>query len=202
MSYEILYKRFLVKDGDKLIPHIIHGSNNCYEATNGKRERCVSNLLTDFGYFKDYDKSDLRKYLGEVYKELKKDDSFKGLQKTKQGFIDGFYKKIIDKNELDLDGVYMEEKLIRKFREKRKTKSTYELMNELKDKPFIEFNEKKISEIEDKTILGFNEYKQLIAKGKVKKLHKYGDCKEYGFFKSRAKRRYYLLYQLKYYKLV
>lgn len=200
MSYELLYQRFLLKDGDKLIPYFIHGSNNCYEVS-GKRERSVSNL---FNWFKEIDQTDLRTFLGKIYDLISKEDSgfLKGIPKTKTGFINGFYDRIIEKEDFTENGEWLEDRLIRKFRVKRNIKTDYDLIQELKDKPFIEFNKDKIPEIEDKTILGFNQYKNFMAKGRVRKLYPYSENSDYGFFRSKAKRTYLLLYQLKYYKLV
>ena len=202
MSYELLYQRFLVKDGDKLTPYFIHGSNNCFEVS-GKRERDVSNLFNWFKDYKDMPQNDLNKFLGILFDKISNDDSgfLKGIPKTKQGFISGFYKKTIDKTDLMKNGELMELKLKRMFKTERpKPKSTYEINQELKDQEFIEFKQEDIPKIKDRILLVYDRFKNLLTdKGKIKPLV---SGKEHGFFMNRSRRRYLPLYNIKYYKMV
>jgi len=83
---------------------------------------------------------------------------------------------------------------------RKKEKSTYELNQELKDKPFKEFDKNNITGIINKTLLVYDNYKHLLVeKGKIKPL--YSD-NEYGFFMHRSKRRYLPLHRISYYKIV
>lgn len=43
MSYEIYYKKAFIKVGDKIIPVLQHGSNNCFEVTWNNREIAEKN---------------------------------------------------------------------------------------------------------------------------------------------------------------
>lgn len=207
MSYEILYKRFLVREkgklnpNGKLIPYIIHGSNNCYEATytGRKRERCVTNLFNCYEH-----KSDLKEFLGMIYDKLTDEHSgfLKGISKTKKGFIKGFNKKIINEDELTENGIIMEERLNKKFRKKRKNKSVYDYDNELKNIPFKTFSINICEQIKDKTIIAYSKDKNIIGKGKIKKLPYVNNGDEYGFFKTRYRNRYIKIYSIGYYKII
>lgn len=182
MSYGILYQRFLVKDNNNnLIPYIIQGSNNCFEMS-GKRERNLTNL---FKLFNELDKSDLYTFLKNVYKEISDENSgyIKGISKTEKGFIDGFYKKIVNESDLLTNGEYMEDRLKLLFKSTKKQKSVWDIAkeNENQELKKIDFDS-----LPKNNILFFNKYKQLCGKGKIKKTNN-GD---YGFFKSKS-RRYY-----------
>jgi len=82
---------------------------------------------------------------------------------------------------------------------RKKPKTTYEIIQELKDKPFSEFKEESIPGLLGKTLLVFDGYKNLLSdKGKIRPLNAGG----FGFFKARSKRYYTPLYNIKFYKIV
>lgn len=76
MSYEILYKRFLVKQNDgSLKPYMIVGSNNAFEMS-GKRERTISEL---YKYKPLIQGQSLKNYLILFHKSLS--DKYSGFEK-------------------------------------------------------------------------------------------------------------------------
>ena len=125
MGYEILYHRFLVYDPDKksLKPYIIYGSNNCYYY-QGKRERNILDIEktvnSDSSTFLNPKYYTLYMYLDKFYNIIKPDINsgyFTRVPKTKKGFINGFFKKVIDIDtfkqftNLGYNGNYLDQKL-------------------------------------------------------------------------------------------
>jgi hypothetical protein len=198
MGYEILYKRFLLNNNGMYIPYVIHGSNNCFEPS-GKRERCLTNL---FKSFENVEWSTLDEFLGMVYDKLSADGSgfLKGIPKTKKGFINGFYNKVVDLDRFVDDAIIMEHILKRHYSKKRKRITAHESAEKLKDKPFKEFKRSDCKKLLGKTIIVFSknfDKKHLIGRGKIKET--YAD--EYGFFPTGYGRRYIRIGSIDYYKI-
>ena len=201
MSYELLYGRFIVKkDNGELVPYIIHGSNNVF-SYSGKRERNVSNLFTDFRL--EFDRTNLRKYLSEVYKVLASESSgfLKGVPKTEKGFIEGFYKKIIPESEFDSSssGEYMETILKMKFKTERKRQSYSEIIESVKTKELMPLTESSKRYLSGITIVGYDSYKFPVGIGKIRKLY---SGEDYGFFPKNMRRRYISISRISYFRIV
>ncbi len=79
-----------------------------------------------------------------------------------------------------------------------KPKSTYELHQELIDKPLIEFNNEDVEKIKGRKLLVYGYNKYLFDSGKIKPLHN----GNYGFFKNRTRKYYTPLHNIHYYKVV
>lgn len=58
MSYEIIYGSQFIKVGNKYIPLVLNGSNNCYEINWNGKERRERNWNTLFDFFSDLDYSE------------------------------------------------------------------------------------------------------------------------------------------------
>ena len=200
MSYELLYKRFLVKEHNgTLTPYIITGSNNCFELS-GKRERSVYRFYDNY---KKEPKDSLRDFLGKMYDIMSKENSgySQGVPKTKNGFIEGFFKKIITRDEFIPYGVRMENYLDNKFKSSRTTKSDYDVGQCLIENALIKVNNENVRKYAGKTIIPFNRNNEpIIGKGKFKTVNLART--EYGFFKSHSKKRYTYLDNIDYFKVV
>ncbi len=111
MSYSILYQRFLVDNGDRLIPFIIHGSNNVYlEPRYASGRRCRERILTNlFDAFPDLNKRDLTNFLTDVHAILNKEDCWTRFPDSRRGFINMFYRNVIDGSQLLDNPLLMDE---------------------------------------------------------------------------------------------
>lgn len=198
MSWELLYKRFLVKEPNgSLTPYIITGSNNAFEMS-GKRERSVYDF---YKYYPKKPKESLREFLGRMYDIMAREDSgyLKGVSKTKKGFIEGFYKKTITRDEFIPYGVRMENYLKNKFKSTVKKKSDYEIGQGLTSKPLIPVNNENMEKYLGVTVFPHNRHGEAImGRGKFKRVRD----GEYGFFKSKSKRRYYYPSNMDFFKVV
>ena len=171
MSYEILYKTFLVTEEDGTqTPYIINGSNNCTELNHNFKEIRERNLNNLFKLYKEVDKTDLKQFLEVVYKDITQENTgfLKGVPKTLNGFINGFYNRIVNKEELLNRGLDMEIYLKNKFKTQRaKPKTVYEI-NETLTTEFKEcsrFNEELKHDL-NKVVIVYDKYKRPYNKGK------------------------------------
>ena len=200
MSYEILYQRFLTKDEQgNLTPYIICGSSNCFEHT-GQRERSLQNMFKWKYYTNKFDTSNVKEYLGNVWEEMNKTDSWSKVPRTKNGFVNGFFKKIISTDQLYGSGLGMDIKLKQLFKNPKPRKTYYQYIEEYKNDPLIEIDSNNVNKIENKRILLFNSQGNFVNKGRIK-LTNNGDI---GFFKTGCSRYYQPLHtRLRYkYKLI
>lgn len=200
MSYEILYKRFItVEENEVLTPYIICGSSNCFEYS-GKRERSLQNMLEWKYYTNKYDTEDLVAFLGNVWEDMSKTDYWHKLPKTKKGFVNGFFKNIINKEKLIDNGVDMEIRLNNLNTNKKPRLNAFDVATLKKDEPFIRLTLDNVTQIYNKSILFFNNYKQLIGKGRIKKTNN----NDIGFFKTGVRRYYQPLngHNQYYYKVI
>jgi len=107
MSYEIIYKTFTIKKGDKYIPLIVWGSNNCYEVSYSGRQKRERDL--DLAHFLFNGKKEFLSLFDmqscfkfDTISEGMNGGSLQGNYKTPHGLLKSFQKYVFNSGELKI----------------------------------------------------------------------------------------------------
>lgn len=103
MSYTTIYKTFVIRKGDKYEAYAIVGESNIFTHNGNKEVIAKDNRLIGSG-----SKHEIEIFAGDFYDRMNRGGSYKGLQKTKKGFIESFFKTQITDEEYFNHGNTME----------------------------------------------------------------------------------------------
>lgn len=203
MSSEIIFKTYVIEKDGLFKPFVIVGSSNAFDMYSNKIARNNYDILKSKGINRFLSKNEIEPILAKDFEAMDDSGCYRGLQKTKKGYINSFFKTVISEDQFIEDGERMED-FLKRNAPKKKRMNEYDYVQLGKDKPvtkFLKFDNKSVKDIGNKRIIAYrSEFGNGTAIG-VGKIKDIGNG-EFGFVRMGKRKSYTPLFHINDYSFI